>query len=255
MNEIAAKRSSENGLATVGHQPPATTGSVMTPMEMLNAAIERGDSLDRLERLMDLNDRWEKAQAKKAFLEAKARFKASAPTILKDKDNKQYGSKYASIGNVVNTINEALAQHALDADWDFDQSDNRIKVTCTLRHVQGHEESRSLFGPPDTSGQKNPLQQIKSTLTYLKLATFEAVTGIATKEGNVDDDGNSAGNKVISDEQAEELRTLITATKTQLDKFLEVAKAESVSDVLAKDFTRLKQFLVAKQRKLNGSKP
>ena len=67
-------------LATITQTPVA-----ITPMEMLNSAITRGDSLDKLERLMDLNDRWEKAQAKKAFIEAKAAFKASAPVVTKDK--------------------------------------------------------------------------------------------------------------------------------------------------------------------------
>lgn len=230
---------------------PTRASGAMTPFEMLNAAIERGDSLDKLERLMGLNDRWEAAQAKKAFIEAKAAFKANAPTIYKDKTNTQYKSKYASIDNVVNTLNAAMAPYGLDADWDFDQSD-RIKVTCTLTHVAGHQESRSLFGPPDTSGAKNPLQQIKSTLTYLKLATYEAVTGIATKEGNADDDGNSACGAdplaTITAEQQEEIRTLLKESNSDTGRFLEFAKSETVSDILAKDFKQLKAMLVAKKK-------
>ena len=233
-----------SALATITQTPVA-----ITPMEMLNSAITRGDSLDKLERLMDLNDRWEKAQAKKAFIEAKAAFKASAPVITRDKTNTQYKSKYASIGNVVNTINEALSKHGLDADWQFDQS-NGIRVTCILTHVAGHSESVSLVGTPDTSGAKNPLQQIKSTLTYLKLATFEAVTGIATREGNLDDDGNASGVvSFISDEQVEELTALITETKTDIAKFLEIGKVESLSDITTADFGTAKALLLSKKKK------
>ena len=231
-------------LATITQTPVA-----ITPMEMLNSAITRGDSLDKLERLMDLNDRWEKAQAKKAFIEAKAAFKASAPVITKDKTNNQYNSRYASIGSVVNAVNEALSKHGLDADWQFDQS-NGIRVTCILTHVAGHSESVSLVGTPDTSGAKNPLQQIKSTLTYLKLATFEAVTGIATKEGNRDDDGNASGvASFISDEQVEELTALITETKTDIAKFLEIGKVESLSDITTADFGKAKALLEQKKKK------
>lgn len=233
-----------SALATITQTPVA-----ITPMEMLNSAITRGDSLDKLERLMDLNDRWEKAQAKKAFIEAKAAFKASAPVITKDKTNNQYNSRYASIGSVVNAVNEALSKHGLDADWQFDQS-NGIRVTCILTHVAGHSESVSLVGTPDTSGAKNPLQQIKSTLTYLKLATFEAVTGIATKEGNRDDDGNASGvASFISDEQVEELTALITETKTDIAKFLEIGKVESLSDITAENFGKAKALLEQKKKK------
>jgi hypothetical protein len=233
-----------SALATITQTPVA-----ITPMEMLSSAITRGDSLDKLERLMDLNDRWEKAQAKKAFIEAKAAFKASAPVITKDKTNSQYNSRYASIGSVVNAVNEALSKHGLDADWQFDQSSG-IRVTCILTHVAGHSESVSLVGTPDTSGAKNPLQQIKSTLTYLKLATFEAVTGIATKEGNRDDDGNASGvASFISDEQVEELTALITETKTDIAKFLEIGKVESLSDITSANFGKAKALLLSKKQK------
>lgn len=226
-----------------------STTVAVTPMEMLHSAITRGDSIDKLERLMDLNDRWEKSQAKKAFIEAKAAFKASAPSITKDKTNLQYNSKYATIGNVVNNTNEALSKHGLDVDWQFDQS-NGIRVTCTLTHVAGHSESVSLVGTPDSSGAKNPLQQIKSTLTYLKLATFEAVTGIATKEGNRDDDGNASGTpSFITDEQVEELTALITETNTDIAKFLEIGKVESLSDITTQGFAKAKALLLSKQKK------
>jgi hypothetical protein len=229
----------------VAHEAPMVVsgGTALTPMEMLNAAVTRGDSIDKLERLMDLNDRWEKAQAKKAFLEAKAAFKAVAPSILRDKENKQYKSHYASIGNLVNTTNEALSKHGFDASWDYDQTDTTIKCTCTLKHVQGHSESVTLGGPPDVSGAKNPLQQIKSTTTYLRIATFEAVTGIATKDGAADDDGNGAGaaTGLVSETQADEILRLIKNDKALETRILtwvgKAAKSDppkTVSDIPAR---------------------
>jgi hypothetical protein len=107
--------------------------------------------------------------------------------------NKQYASKYTSLANLVNTVNRSLAAHALTARWTHSQEGGMIGVTCVLSHAAGHSEEVTLHGPPDDSGAKNNLQKIKSTLTYLKAATFEAVTGIASREGNEDDDGNSSG--------------------------------------------------------------
>lgn len=244
MSKAVAKQTEATGSVV-----KARSSGVMTPMEMLNAAMERGDSIELLERLMNLNERWEKAQAKKAFLEAKAAFKAEAPTITKDKENKQYNSRYSSIGNVVNKVNEVLSKFGLDARWDYDQqSEKGVKVTCILSHVQGHSESVSLAAPPDTSGAKNPIQQIKSTTTYLKLATFEAVTGIATEEGNKDDDGNGAGTAYISEEQEAKIRDLIEEKGAEIPAFCAYFKIPKLGDLKASDFDRAITALNKKAR-------
>lgn len=172
-----------------------TTQSQRSTMDMVSDALARGAPIELVERLLGLHERWEAGQAKKAFIEAKTAFKAEAPLIIKDRENSQYKSQYASIGNLVNTTNEVLSRHGLDASWDIDQSDKVIKVTCILKHVLGHSESVSMIAPPDTTGSKNPIQQIKSATTYLKVATYEAVTGIASNEANRNDDGNAAYEK------------------------------------------------------------
>lgn len=173
--------------------PAAQSAHIYSLVERI--MMDKEIPVERAHQAWEFYQKVEAEHARKAYLEAKAAFKANAPVIVKDKQNKQFNdSAYASIGNVVNTSNEVLARFGLDASWEFEQSD-RIKVTCVLRHVQGHAERVTLSAPPDASGSKNPLQQIKSTITYLKLSTFEAVTGIATSEGNLDDDGNGFSDK------------------------------------------------------------
>ena len=39
----------------------------LTPMDMLNQAVERGANIETLDRLMSLQERWEKNQARKEF--------------------------------------------------------------------------------------------------------------------------------------------------------------------------------------------
>ena len=228
-------------------QAPATIDPPSFVSMLARAISDPTLPIERMQQFFSFYQTVEADNARKAFLEAKAAFKATAPKVTQDKKNKQYNSTYASIGNLVNTVNEALSQHGLEVKWDFEQGD-RIKVICTLRHVLGHSESVALSGAPDNSGSKNPLQQIKSTITYLKIATFEAVTGIATTAGNLDDDGKASGDgDVITGDQAEELGKLISATNTNIDTFLKLAQSESVSDILAKDFGGLKKLLLAKK--------
>lgn len=204
----------------------------VTPMLMLQTAVSRGDDLARIEKLMELEDKWRAAQAKRAYVTAFSEFKKNAPDVVKDMLNKQYGSDYSSLANLVNTVNKSLGEYGLNARWEPDQS-NGIKITCVLSHKDGHSESVSLSGPPDTSGQKNPLQQIKSTITYLEGATFQAVTGVVARSACADDDGNGAGKKppeVTAPEGYENWRADMTALADEGTEKLQAAWTASKQD-------------------------
>lgn len=227
--------------------PLGNAPAVLTPMDMIANAVSSGAGIDMLERLMALQERYEAAQAKKAFIEAKAAFKSENVIVTKDKDNKQYNSKYASIGNLVNTVNAALAKHGLDAAWEIEQGE-KITVTCVLSHRDGHSVRAAIFASPDTSGQKNPIQQIKSAITYLRVATFEAVTGIATNEGSADDDGNGFGAAMISEAQQDELLQLAEDVGADKIAFCRFFKIESFADITVKNFEKAKKALESKRR-------
>jgi len=228
----------------------------ITPLDMIRSAQEKGADAETLKQYMDLYDRWQADQAKKAFNEAVTAFKANPPEVIKDMRNKQYtsndarGSGYTSLANLVNTVNAALAAHELTARWDHGQTESgAISVTCILSHVLGHSESVTLSGPPDDSGKKNALQKIKSTLTYLKGATFEAVTGIASRDANTDDDGNSADvPETITEEQVATLEKLIKDTGSNKEKFLEYIKADSLEAIAAKSFDMCVKLLKSKPK-------
>lgn len=222
-----------------------------TPMAMLAVAVQKGMDVATIKDLMDLSDRWEKNEARKAYAVALAEFKADPPTVYKDKKNAQYDSMYTTIGNLVNTINVSLSAHGLSARWDIDQTSG-IKVTCVLTHKAGHSESVSMSGPPDDSGKKNPLQQIKSTVTYLKIATFEAVTGIASADGS-DDDGNGTTAMPAEEFQAFEktIKAATTKDKAKAAWQAAVKAAEGYKDLDAAK--RLKDVLIAQGKFIDSA--
>lgn len=221
----------------------------VTPMQMLQIAVQQGQGLDQIRELMQLEREWKADKAREAFYTALAEFKKVPVKVVKDKDNRQYGSKYASIGSLVNTVNAAMAPFDLNARWTFEQTD-RISVTCILSHTLGHSESVTLSGAPDASGSKNPLQQIKSTITYLEIATFQAVTGVVAIDGaNADDDGNSAGEKTLTPEQVNTIAGLIAETGADFDAFLKWAKSEALEDIPAKNFNNCIAMLNRKKAK------
>ena len=186
------------------NMPAVKNTTAVTPMDMLNMAVSQGADLDKLEKLMALQERWEANEARKAFVLALSEFKADPLTVNKDKHVKFQTSKgiteydHATLGNVTAIISEALSKHGLSYRWSTEQSDGKIKVTCVLMHVMGHSESVSLQAGGDDSGGKNSIQAIGSTVSYLQRYTLLAITGTATQEQ--DDDGKSFGLKDIMDE-------------------------------------------------------
>ena len=242
MNKRAKELQLEDqAVVPIAEKAVATVAS--TPLAMIQIAVQDGRDLDYIAKLMEMERKWKADLAREAYYKALAKFKKQPITITKDKHNVQYGSKYASIGNLVNTVNTAMAPFGLNASWDFDQSAG-IKVTCILAHTLGHTQSVSLSGPPDESGKKNSLQQIKSTNTYLRKETFEAVTGVVTSD-TADDDGNSAV-ETINEQQVADLNALfdeISLTPSRKKSFLKWAKISKIEEMPVADYAFACKYL------------
>jgi len=209
-----------------------------SPASMMIAALNKGVDLEKLEKFMDLQLKFEENEARKLFFEAVSAFKENPPEVLKDKENTQFKSRYTTLGNLLKTVNPALGKQGLSTSFDIDQSEKTITVSCILSHRQGHSEKVTMSAPPDTSGgnSKNPIQQIKSTITYLRSATFEAVTGLAATDATLDDDGNSSGIQYITENQAAEINKTILDKNIDDVKFLKFMKVDSVDKIIIKNF-------------------
>lgn len=164
-----------------------------SPAAMMMEALRQGVSPEQIGQMMDIHERWEKKQAEKSYNAAFAAFKAEAVRIIKGRevtDGPLRGRSYAELHNVVDAVTPALSKHGLSASWKLTKDDKDwIEVTCTLKHVDGHSESVSMGGPPDTGGAKNALQARASSKSYLERYTLKAICGVA--EGGDDTDGNT----------------------------------------------------------------
>ena len=171
---------------------PAGEISVMD--KLLGAVVNNGMSVETLEKFMDLAERNQKREAENAFHKAFAEFKANPPKIVKDKlvdfttkSGARTKYKQATIGSVVGAIIEGMSKYGLSHSWPLKQDGDKITVTCRISHFLGHSEETSLTAGIDLSGNKNAIQGIGSTVTYLERYTIQAATGIAVLED--DDDG------------------------------------------------------------------
>jgi len=194
------------------------------PNNLIQLAITQGASIESLEKLMDLQERWEKNEARKAYFEAKANFQKLKPIIKKTQlvsfSNKAGGKtsyKFAPLSEIEKVADPILADLGLSYDFKQSQENNQIKITCVLSHKLGHSEETSLSAPADTSGNKNSIQSIGSTVAYLKRYTLSNILGLSSGEDN---DGQSGlTNKEVNVIKAKtELVELYILKKDKLDE-------------------------------------
>lgn len=171
-----------------------------TPADLLRIAVESGADLEKLEKLMALQERWEANEARKAYVAAMTAFKSEPLEIFKKKTVEFSGTKYmhAELSDVTAVVCPAMAKHQLSHRWDVSQVGDRITVDCVITHVLGHSEKVTMEAMPDSSGKKNAIQQVASTVSYLQRYTLLAATGVATK--GMDDDAQNSIAKVNTDE-------------------------------------------------------
>lgn len=206
----------------------------VSPAEMINLAISGGADLDKLEKLLIIQERWEANEARKAYHKSMAEFKANPPTIHKNKKVNYQTSKgntsysHADLNNVVELITPALSRHNLSASWKTSQSGDLVTVTCKITHILGHSEDTPLTAKGDDSGSKNSIQALGSTITYLERYTLLAATGLATKDQ--DTDGKKPVPK-MPDAKLHMIRDLLLVKEMPESKLLEFLKTDSLEEM------------------------
>lgn len=205
---------------------PTVSADASAMMQIIDRAA-RDPNFDpaKLAQLLDVKERWDKEEARKAFIAAMALFKAAVPQVLKNKGVSIPGGavfKHAELATVCDAVVPTLSQFGFAHRWEVTQAERLITVTCLLSHERGHETRTTLQGYPDDSGKKNAIQQVGSTVTYLERYTLMAATGLAAK--GMDNDGNVAS----GDEQG--------MTEKHIADFLSAIESASSEEALKVEF-------------------
>lgn len=238
-------------------EPEGTAISVMTPMDMLDRAVSQGADIVVLEKLMGLQERYEANQARKAFDNAMASAKAKIPTIFKNKAVDFTSAKgrtnyrYEDLAEVAKTVTPILAEFGLSYRFRTTSNVNEpVSVTCIVSHRDGHFEENTLCAGRDDSGNKNSIQAVGSTLTYLQRMTLKAALGLAA---SADDDGKASGSDdggFITDAQLRQLTDLAAEVGADVGKACRHLKIETLADLPASRFNSAMAALEAKRSPL-----
>jgi hypothetical protein len=206
----------------------ALVNPATTPDRLIALAIEHGADVDRLGKLMDLQERWQAQESRRAFYEAMAAFQANCPPIPKSKEVKNRDGtpryKYAPLDAIIKLLREPLKACGFSWRFDSEHVEDVLKVTCILTHSAGHSESATVDIPAVTGHGTNAAQDEGSGMTYGKRYAFANVTGVTIDEDN---DGETAGPRT----SMVLLRQMVTLSRLEiLDGVLRVKRAHDEKD-------------------------
>jgi ERF superfamily len=242
-------------------QAPAVViqqGDAMLAM-IERAARDPSVNIEKMERLFTMRAEMEARQARAAFAAALAAMQPELPTI--DRKGKIKIEKsgvviqstaYVLFEDINEAIRPVLAAHGFALTFKSGTTpEGKITVTGILSHSQGHSEDTTLVLMHDSSGSKNAVQAIGSSISYGKRYTAMMLLNITSRAvPDADDDAKAAaGPAMVSEDQIDTIRSLLIETAADIPRFLQFMKVAKVEDIEAARFDNAIKALEAKRAK------
>lgn len=244
----------DNALVTQGGNELAqpTETAIIQVIERL--ALAPNVDPDRIEKLLALQERMMDRQARNDFIAAMARMQPELPEIaqngklvIKDK----LISTYAKWEDINEAIKPIIGKHGFSLTFSIETSE-KVRVTGILSHIAGHSERTEITLPVDVGGSKNPVQAVKSSVSYGKRCTAEALLNI-TSRGD-DDDGNSAGVETIDANEVTEIKTRLAEVGGDEVAYLAAMKASSFESIQKAAYRDALDLIERKRQKMEMAK-
>lgn len=229
--------------------PQSEAAAFLTMLE--RAARDPAVDIDKLERLLAMQERMQARNAEAEYHTAFAAMQTEMP-VLSERGtvkNKSGGtqSKYTLWEDLNETIKPILSKHGFALRFlPGNTEGGKITVTGVLSHRGGYVERATMTVPLDESGAKNSVQGLGSSTSYGK--RYVAISMLNLTSGGEDDDGR--GGKALGDKD-EWLAKIAAATKTEELEPLWAAITEATAkagDISAHE--ELRAALLAQRKEL-----
>lgn len=165
-------------------------------------------------------------------------------------DRPQQVTPYARLEDIVEAIAPVLSEKGFSISHRIERtSEGMILVTGILTHREGHSEQTSFPLPHDTSGSKNSVQAVGSSITYGRRYTILSLLNIVSHaKEDADDDGAGARDVQIDLDQAEDVKRRLKITATDEKSFLKWAKAENIETITVEKYKDAIVYLARKEK-------
>ena len=234
--------------------PADTTGGFLS---VIQSVVENPNmNPDVIHRLIDAQERVMGKNAEISFNQAMSRLQPQLPRIEKrgkidfvsKKDNTRQTTPYAKYEDIDAAIRPLLAGEGFSLSFNTEFGDHGVTAYGTLAHREGHHRTASIRLPLDTSGSKNNIQAMGSTISYAKRYLVGMLLNIVTVDE--DDDGVMGGLDPIDDTQRAEIEALIKRTDTETAKFCEAMGFDDIETMHKRDYKKAVNALKAKEAQL-----
>lgn len=228
------------GLPTQADEPQ----SPQDAKDLVELAIREKVPVEVLERLVALQERVTERNARAAYFAAVAAFQEECPQIHKSKTAKittkgggSYDYTFAPLEEITRVIRPLLKKHGLSYSWTTEPAAGGIlDVICTVRHIDGHQESSRFPVPTGTAASMSEAQKVGAALTYGRRQSLVSVLGIIASDDVDGGDPNTDSVEIISDYQAREIDDKITATGSDRARFLAFIGVDAVENIPASKY-------------------
>jgi hypothetical protein len=182
---------------------PVVSESAAIIQVIERAAMNPNVDIDKMERLLQMQERIMERNAKAAFAADLSQMQQHLPVIaengkivVRDKVTKQViqSTGYALWEDINEAIKPVLSAHGFALSFKTGIApDSKVMVTGILSHRDGHSEETTMALPHDSTGSKNAVQAVGSSTSYGKRYTACALLNITSR--GEDDDGEAAAQR------------------------------------------------------------
>lgn len=186
-------------------------------------ALDPRCDMDKLERLIKLQDRMEAKSALEAFNAAFAEMQCEMPSVEKRTENSHTKKMYADLDDINYAVRPVMAKFGFGVSFKIINQANGVSITGILMHKAGHREETTMILPLDTGAGRSAVQSVGSTTTYGKRYVMCALLNITSGDDNDNDGFVEATEKLVTKAQAGQIQALlIKCSKTAQEKFAEL---------------------------------
>jgi hypothetical protein len=147
------------------------------PLSLIHSALERGiTDAGYLEKLLDLQSRWEDRNARAAYARAMNACQGEIPAITKDAVNNFTKRRYPTLEAVNRAVQPVYIAHGFSltfGELDSPKGENWVRIYVDVTHVAGHAERHWGDFPLDAAGakggdNKSAIQAVGSAFSYAR---------------------------------------------------------------------------------------
>lgn len=149
-------------------------------------AMSPDADIEKLSKMLDMQERVLDRNAKQAFTADLAAMQIELPRVV-EKGEGHNKAKYALLEDINDAIRPTLHKYGFAVTFRVKHEANVMWITTVLSHKEGHSEETSIPLALDTSGSKNAVQAVGSTISYGKRYGLCLMLNISTGD---DTDGH-----------------------------------------------------------------